>query len=40
VEALFNMAVVYDLTGQNNNAYKSYDRYLLEKNKRDSDILF
>ena len=40
VEALFNMAVVYDLTGQNNNAYKSYERYLLEKNKRDSDILF
>ncbi|HSV97212.1 MAG TPA: tetratricopeptide repeat protein [Spirochaetota bacterium] len=40
VEALYNMAVVYDLTKQGTNAVKSYERYLLEKNKRDSDILF
>ncbi len=40
VEALYNMSVVYDLTKQSNNAFKAYERYLLEKNKRDSDILF
>lgn len=40
VEALYNMAVVYDLVGKHTMALKSYERYLLEKNKRDSDILF
>jgi tetratricopeptide (TPR) repeat protein len=40
VEALYNMAVVYDLTKQSISAVKWYERYLLEKNKRDSDILF
>lgn len=40
VEALYNMAVVYDLIRKNTMALKSYERYLLEKNKRDSDILF
>lgn len=40
VEALYNIAVVYDLIRKNTMALKSYERYLLEKNKRDSDILF
>ncbi len=40
VEALYNMAVVYDLIRKNTMALKTYERYLLEKNKRDSDILF
>ncbi len=40
VEALYNMAVIYDLIKQGTMSARSYDRYLLERNKRDSDILF
>ncbi len=39
-EALYNLSVIYDLMGITYRANKYYDRYLFEKNKRESEILF
>lgn len=40
VEALYNMAVIYDLTGVNFKARRLYDQYVSEWNKKESNVIF
>jgi tetratricopeptide (TPR) repeat protein len=40
VEALYNIAVVYDMIRQDSNSTKYYDRFMTAKYKKDTDLLF
>jgi tetratricopeptide (TPR) repeat protein len=40
VEALYNMAVIYDLIGADSKARRLYEQYVGEWNKKESNILF
>lgn len=40
VESLYNIAVIYDITGRRGRAEWYYNKYVDEKNKKDTDILF
>jgi len=39
-EAFYNLAVIHDIMGISFKANKYYEKYVYEKNKRDSEILF
>ncbi len=39
-EALFNLAIVYDIINRPHLSKRHYEKYLLEKRKRELDILF